>query len=56
MSDGSRLLITGGCHGNELEGPLVGQRLIDWLPEAPTCGKVVGADQPAPRVPVAERI
>ncbi|MER9345374.1 succinylglutamate desuccinylase/aspartoacylase family protein [Mesorhizobium sp. M0601] len=38
--DGPRLLITGGNHGNELEGPLVARRLIDWLPEAQICGMV----------------
>ncbi|MCP9232836.1 succinylglutamate desuccinylase/aspartoacylase family protein [Mesorhizobium sp. LMG 17147] len=39
--EGPRLLITGGCHGNELEGPIVARRLVDWLPEAQTCGKVI---------------
>ncbi|QKC92366.1 peptidase M14 [Mesorhizobium sp. NZP2234] len=39
--DGPRLLITGGCHGNELEGPLVARRLVEWLPEAQTCGRVI---------------
>ncbi|RWQ26430.1 succinylglutamate desuccinylase/aspartoacylase family protein [Mesorhizobium sp.] len=39
--DGPRLLITGGCHGNELEGPLVARRLVAWLPEAQTCGRVI---------------
>ncbi|TJX41755.1 MAG: peptidase M14, partial [Mesorhizobium sp.] len=39
--DGPRLLITGGCHGNELEGPLVAQRLIAWLPEAQICGRII---------------
>ncbi|RWO48379.1 MAG: peptidase M14 [Mesorhizobium sp.] len=38
---GPRLLITGGCHGNELEGPIVARRLVDWLPEAQTCGRVI---------------
>ncbi|MER9223482.1 succinylglutamate desuccinylase/aspartoacylase family protein [Mesorhizobium sp. M0644] len=38
---GPRLLITGGNHGNELEGPLVARRLIEWLPEAQTCGRVI---------------
>ncbi|RUW03103.1 MAG: peptidase M14 [Mesorhizobium sp.] len=38
---GPRLLVTGGNHGNELEGPLVARRLIDWLPEAQTCGRVI---------------
>lgn len=39
--EGPRLLITGGCHGNELEGPLVARRLVEWLPEAQTCGRVI---------------
>ncbi|RWH51687.1 MAG: peptidase M14 [Mesorhizobium sp.] len=39
--EGSRLLITGGCHGDELEGPIVARRLIEWLPEAQTCGRVI---------------
>ncbi|RVC64622.1 succinylglutamate desuccinylase/aspartoacylase family protein [Mesorhizobium sp.] len=39
--EGPRLLITGGCHGNELEGPIVSRRLVDWLPEAQTCGRVI---------------
>lgn len=39
--EGPRLLITGGNHGNELEGPLVARRLVDWLPEAQTCGRVI---------------
>ncbi|TIL34611.1 succinylglutamate desuccinylase/aspartoacylase family protein [Mesorhizobium sp.] len=38
---GPRLLVTGGCHGNELEGPIVARRLVDWLPEAQTCGRVI---------------
>ncbi|MER8678262.1 succinylglutamate desuccinylase/aspartoacylase family protein [Mesorhizobium sp. M0037] len=38
---GPRLLVTGGCHGNELEGPIVARRLIGWLPEAQTCGRVI---------------
>ncbi|RWK87195.1 MAG: peptidase M14 [Mesorhizobium sp.] len=38
---GPRLLITGGCHGNELEGPIVARRIIDWLPGAQTCGRVI---------------
>ncbi|MER9764313.1 succinylglutamate desuccinylase/aspartoacylase family protein [Mesorhizobium sp. M0138] len=38
---GPRLLITGGNHGNELEGPIVARRLIEWLPEAQTCGRVI---------------
>lgn len=39
--EGPRLLVTGGNHGNELEGPLVARRLIEWLPEAQTCGRVI---------------
>lgn len=39
--EGPRLLITGGCHGNELEGPLVARRLIEWLPETQTCGRII---------------
>lgn len=39
--EGPRLLITGGNHGNELEGPLVARRVIKWLPEAQTCGRVI---------------
>lgn len=39
--EGPRLLITGGCHGDEFEGPIVARRLVDWLPEAQTCGRVV---------------
>ncbi|MER9732479.1 succinylglutamate desuccinylase/aspartoacylase family protein [Mesorhizobium sp. M0217] len=39
--EGPRLLITGGNHGNELEGPIVARRLVDWLPAAQTCGKVI---------------
>ncbi|RWP16093.1 MAG: peptidase M14 [Mesorhizobium sp.] len=39
--EGPRLLITGGCHGSELEGPLVARRLLEWLPEAQTCGRVI---------------
>lgn len=39
--EGPRLLITGGCHGDELEGPIVARRLVDWLPEAQTCGRVI---------------
>ncbi|RWE19833.1 MAG: peptidase M14 [Mesorhizobium sp.] len=35
------LLVTGGNHGNELEGPLVARRLIEWLPEEQTCGRVI---------------
>lgn len=38
---GPSLLITGGNHGNELEGPIVARRLIGWLPEAQTCGRVI---------------
>ncbi|RAZ71149.1 succinylglutamate desuccinylase/aspartoacylase family protein [Mesorhizobium atlanticum] len=39
--DGPRILITGANHGNELEGPLVARRLMAWLPEAQTCGRIV---------------
>ncbi|MER8516391.1 succinylglutamate desuccinylase/aspartoacylase family protein [Mesorhizobium sp. M1060] len=39
--EGQSLLITGGNHGNELEGPIVARRLIEWLPEAQTCGRVI---------------
>lgn len=39
--EGPRLLITGGCHGDELEGPIVARRLVEWLPEAQTCGRVI---------------
>ncbi|WP_287115555.1 succinylglutamate desuccinylase/aspartoacylase family protein [Mesorhizobium sp.] len=39
--EGPRLLVTGGCHGNELEGPIVARRLIDWLPEAQICGRII---------------
>ncbi|TIL63531.1 succinylglutamate desuccinylase/aspartoacylase family protein [Mesorhizobium sp.] len=38
---GPRLLITGGCHGNELEGPIIARRVIDWLRGAQTCGRVI---------------
>ncbi|MER8383031.1 succinylglutamate desuccinylase/aspartoacylase family protein [Mesorhizobium sp. M1399] len=39
--EGPRLLVTGGNHGNELEGPIVARRLVDWLPKAQTCGSVI---------------
>ncbi|MES0139518.1 succinylglutamate desuccinylase/aspartoacylase family protein [Mesorhizobium sp. M0016] len=39
--EGPRLLVTGGNHGNELEGPIVAWRIIKWLPEAQTCGRVI---------------
>ncbi|RWK79846.1 MAG: peptidase M14 [Mesorhizobium sp.] len=39
--EGARLLITGGCHGNELEGPIVARRLIEWLPDAQTRGRII---------------
>ncbi|MER8887279.1 succinylglutamate desuccinylase/aspartoacylase family protein [Mesorhizobium sp. M0816] len=39
--EGPRLLITGGNHGNELEGPIVARRLIEWLPEVQTCGRIL---------------
>ncbi|MER9851739.1 succinylglutamate desuccinylase/aspartoacylase family protein [Mesorhizobium sp. M0106] len=38
--EGSRLLITGGCHGDELEGPIVARRLIEWLPLT-HCGRAI---------------
>ncbi|MER9883817.1 succinylglutamate desuccinylase/aspartoacylase family protein [Mesorhizobium sp. M0118] len=43
--DGPRLLITGGNHGNESEGPLVARRLVDWLPGSQTCGRVIIAPE-----------
>ncbi|MER9613202.1 succinylglutamate desuccinylase/aspartoacylase family protein [Mesorhizobium sp. M0312] len=43
--EGPRLLITGGIHGDELEGPIVARRLMDWLPEAQTCGRVIIAPE-----------
>ncbi|PBB80020.1 peptidase M14 [Mesorhizobium sp. WSM3879] len=39
--EGPRLLITGGCHGDESEGPIVARRMVEWLPERQTCGRVV---------------
>lgn len=39
--EGPRLLITGGNHGNELEGPIIARRLVEWLPDAQTCGKII---------------
>ncbi|RWD26568.1 MAG: peptidase M14 [Mesorhizobium sp.] len=39
--EGPRLLITAGIHGDEFEGPIVALRLIDWLIEAQTCGRVL---------------
>ncbi|RWJ52638.1 succinylglutamate desuccinylase/aspartoacylase family protein [Mesorhizobium sp.] len=39
--EGPRLLITGGCHGDELEGPIVARRLVEFLPEAQTCGRII---------------
>ncbi|MER9128054.1 succinylglutamate desuccinylase/aspartoacylase family protein [Mesorhizobium sp. M0959] len=39
--EGPLILITGGCHGNELEGPIVARRLVEWLPKAQTCGRVI---------------
>jgi N2-acetyl-L-2,4-diaminobutanoate deacetylase len=39
--EGPRLLVTGGNHGNELEGPLVARRLIEWLPQAQTSGRII---------------
>ncbi|MER9484146.1 succinylglutamate desuccinylase/aspartoacylase family protein [Mesorhizobium sp. M0494] len=50
--DGPRLLITAGCHGNELEGPIVARRLLDWLPQAQECGTVIIA--PALNPPALE--
>ncbi|MER9690205.1 succinylglutamate desuccinylase/aspartoacylase family protein [Mesorhizobium sp. M0139] len=41
QGEGPRLLVTGGNHGNELEGPILARRLIKWLPEAQTCGRVI---------------
>lgn len=38
--EGPRLLITGGNHGDELEGSIVARRLVEWLPDAQTCGKI----------------
>ncbi|KUM23151.1 peptidase M14 [Mesorhizobium loti] len=39
--EGPRLLVTGGNHGDELEGPIVARRLIEWLPGAQMCGRVI---------------
>ncbi|RWF80315.1 MAG: succinylglutamate desuccinylase/aspartoacylase family protein [Mesorhizobium sp.] len=39
--EGPTLLITGGNHGNELEGPIVARRLVEWLPEAQKCGRII---------------
>ncbi|ARP67282.1 MULTISPECIES: succinylglutamate desuccinylase/aspartoacylase family protein [Mesorhizobium] len=39
--EGPRLLVTGGNHGNELQGPILARRLVDWLPKAQTCGSVI---------------
>ncbi|MDK1378272.1 MULTISPECIES: succinylglutamate desuccinylase/aspartoacylase family protein [unclassified Sinorhizobium] len=39
--EGPRLLITAGCHGNELEGPIVARRILDWLPRLQECGRVI---------------
>lgn len=39
--EGPSLLITGGCHGDELEGPIVARRVAEWLPEAQTCGRTI---------------
>ncbi|MER9331432.1 succinylglutamate desuccinylase/aspartoacylase family protein [Mesorhizobium sp. M0488] len=38
---GPRLLFTGRNHGDELEGPIVARRLIDWLTEAQSYGSVI---------------
>ncbi|MER9300810.1 succinylglutamate desuccinylase/aspartoacylase family protein [Mesorhizobium sp. M0621] len=43
--EGPRLLITGGNHGDELEGPIVARRLVEWLPESQTCGTVIIAPE-----------
>lgn len=39
--EGPRLLVTGGNHGDELEGPLVARRLIEWLQKEQICGRVI---------------
>ncbi|MER8996077.1 succinylglutamate desuccinylase/aspartoacylase family protein [Mesorhizobium sp. M0678] len=39
--EGPSLLITGGNHGNELQGPIVARRLVEWLPEAQKCGRII---------------
>ncbi|MDX8462483.1 succinylglutamate desuccinylase/aspartoacylase family protein [Mesorhizobium humile] len=39
--EGPHLLVTGGNHGNELEGPIVARRLIKWLPKEQICGRVI---------------
>lgn len=31
--EGPRLLITGGCHGNELEGPIIARGLLSGCPK-----------------------
>ncbi|PBB89071.1 peptidase M14 [Mesorhizobium sp. WSM3864] len=41
QGEGPRLLVTSGNHGNEMEGPIVARRLVKWLPEAQTCGRVI---------------
>ena len=37
--DGPSLLLLAGCHGDEFEGPVVAQRIADWLPNAQLCGR-----------------
>ncbi|MER9300663.1 succinylglutamate desuccinylase/aspartoacylase family protein [Mesorhizobium sp. M0621] len=39
--EGPGLLITGGNHGNELQGPILARRLVQWLPEAQGCGRII---------------
>ncbi|MER8492559.1 succinylglutamate desuccinylase/aspartoacylase family protein [Mesorhizobium australicum] len=39
--EGPSLLITGGCHGDELERAIVAHRVIKWLPTAQTCGRII---------------
>ncbi|MER9533867.1 succinylglutamate desuccinylase/aspartoacylase family protein [Mesorhizobium sp. M0309] len=39
--EGPSLLITGGNHGNELQGPILARRLVEWLPEAQRCGRII---------------
>lgn len=39
--DGPKLLITGGNHGDEPQGPIIARRLIEWLPAEQTCGSVI---------------
>lgn len=37
--DGPSLLLLAGCHGDEFEGPVVAQRIAEWLPNTQLCGK-----------------